>query len=134
MDPLTRCVESHLLFWKNLFEFIKPIQNSTYRILDSIGIKLLNRLWIDFSHLRGHNPRQFCRHFKSFMCMCPRSWIYQTLFLCCHNYISFQTTLISELCDIGSLLFHTVLMILYRDKRFNPCTNKRILTTTIKYI
>ena len=43
-----------------------------------------------------------------------------------------------ELCDTdGSLVFHsfndTLSVILYGDKSLNPCTNKRILTPTIKY-
>ena len=47
-------------------------------------------------------------------------------------------TLMDELRDIdGSLISCSsdiLRVMLYRDKRFNSCTNKRILTTTIKYI
>ena len=61
-------------------------------------------------------------------------------FLRYHNYISFQTTLMNELHDIdgSSLASHKsnniLRAILYRDKRFNPCLNKTILTATIKYV
>ena len=45
----------------------------------------------------------------------------------------------NELCDIDSLLvsrssIDILRVILYGDKRFNPCANKRMLTATIKYI
>ena len=38
-------------------KFIRPIENSTYRIHDPIGIKLLNRMRAAFSHLREHKFR-----------------------------------------------------------------------------
>ena len=57
MDPPVRCAESHSLFGKKPLEFIRPIGNSTCRIHNPIGIKLLNRLRVGFSHLREHKFR-----------------------------------------------------------------------------
>ena len=60
-------------------------------------------------------------------------------FYAVNNYISFRTTLTSELRDtdisLVSRSFDDILrVILYGYKRSNPCTNKKILTATIKYI
>ena len=42
---------------KNLLTFINinPNENSIYNIYDPLGIKLLHRLRLGFSHLREHN-------------------------------------------------------------------------------
>ena len=73
------------------------------------------------------------------MCMCPGDWIYWTLFSTLPQSHSFRKTLMSELRDIDSSLVSRnssdiLSIILYGDKRYNPCTNKIMLTTTIKYI
>ena len=57
------------------------------------------------------------------------------IFLDCYNYISCQNKPYKPYISLDSLIFNDILkVILYRDKRFNPCTNKRVLSATIKYI
>ena len=70
LDPSIRCIESHSLFRKKLLEFIRPIGNSTYRIHDPIGIKLLNRLRLSFSHLREHTIRHSFPDTLNPLCAC----------------------------------------------------------------
>ena len=43
---------------KSLLAFIRPLGNDKYGIYDPLGIGLLNRLHLGFSHLREHKFRQ----------------------------------------------------------------------------
>ena len=52
---------SIFLFLKYLPKFIRPVEKKTYNINDSVGIKLLSRLRLNFSHLR---ELKFRRNFK----------------------------------------------------------------------
>ena len=47
----------HASFRKMLLKFIRPIENSTYKIYDPLGIKLLTRLRLGFSRLSEHKFR-----------------------------------------------------------------------------
>ena len=42
------------MFRKKLLTFIRPLGNDTYGIYDPLGVTLLNRLCLGFSHLREH--------------------------------------------------------------------------------
>ena len=132
MLSLTRCSELKLL------DFIRPVENSTYIIHDPIRTKV-NKVSAGFGHLREHKFRHSFADTLNWICAWTiKNECTEHFFLRCHNYISFQRTLMKELCDTdGSLVFHsfndTLSVILYGDKSLNPCTNKRILTPTIKY-
>ena len=47
-------INSHAMFHKKLLTFIRPLENDTYGIYDPLGVRLLNRLHLGFSHLREH--------------------------------------------------------------------------------
>ena len=49
--------DSLAMFRKILLTFIRPLENDTYGIYDPLGLRLLNRLRLGFSHLREHNFR-----------------------------------------------------------------------------
>ena len=57
LDPDIRKIDSYVGFRKKLLSFIKPTENKTFSIYDPLGIKLLNRLRVDFSHLNEHKFR-----------------------------------------------------------------------------
>ena len=54
LDPEIRNAKKYAVFQKMLLNFIRPIGNSTYKICDSLGINLLIRLPLCFSHLSKH--------------------------------------------------------------------------------
>ena len=58
LDTGIRRIDSYVGFRKKLPSFIIPTDNETFSIYDSLGIKLFNRLSVDFSHLNEHK----CRH------------------------------------------------------------------------
>ena len=51
LDPHIRSSTSHNLFHNTLLNFIKPVQRKTFNNNDSVGVTLLTRLRLGFSHL-----------------------------------------------------------------------------------
>ena len=110
LDPSRRCAESHSLFRKKLV--IRPIGNSTYRIHNPTGIKLLIILRVGFSHLWEHKFRHKIADTLNPLCACAlETECTKHFFLRCQNYISLGTTLMNELRDINSSVVCAVLMI-----------------------
>ena len=52
LDTDIRSSTSYNLFCNTLLKFTRPVQRKIFNINDSVGIKLLTRLRLDFSHLR----------------------------------------------------------------------------------
>ena len=61
---------SSTLFRNTLLKFIGPAQRKTFNINDSVGVKLLTRLRLGFSHLRDHNFRNGLRDILNPLCPC----------------------------------------------------------------
>ena len=57
LDSEIRNAETYAFFKKMLLNFTRPIGNNTYKIYDSVGIKLITRLRLGFSHLPEHKFR-----------------------------------------------------------------------------
>ena len=57
IDPEITRIDSYVGFRKKLLSFIKPTENKTFSIYYLLGIKLLDRLRVDFSHLNEHKFR-----------------------------------------------------------------------------
>ena len=57
MDSDIKNIDSHAMFRKKLLTFIRPLGNDTYGIYDPLGVRLLNRLRLGFSHLMEHKFR-----------------------------------------------------------------------------
>ena len=57
LNPDIRSSASYNLFRNTLLKFIRSAQRKTLHINDSVGVKLLTRLRLGFSHLRGHKFR-----------------------------------------------------------------------------
>ena len=55
------------MFKKSLLQFIRPSGSQVYNIHDSIGLKYLTRLRLEFSHLREH---KFRHNFQDTLCRC----------------------------------------------------------------
>ena len=57
LDREVRIIDSYVGFRKKILSFIKHTENETFSIYNPSGIKLLNRLRIDFSNLNEHKFR-----------------------------------------------------------------------------
>ena len=140
LDPEIRRIDSYVGFRKKLLSFVKPMENKTFSIYDSLGIKLLNRLRVDFSHLNKHMFRHnFADTLKS-LCSCSlETESTAHFFLRCRYYNNIRITLMNELNDIDNSITsrqpnELLRIILYRDCKFKDDINKPILIATIQFI
>ena len=128
------------MFRKKLLTFIRPLGNDTYGIYDPLGVRLLNRLCLGFSHLREHKFRHNFVDTLNPLCSCSLGTKDTgDYILRCQNNLLFHTTFMNDLNNINtaiaSLNTNDLLrVILYGDESFNKETNCKILTTSIKFI
>ena len=105
LDSDIKNIDSHAMFRKKLLTFIRPLGNDTYGIYDPLGIRLLNRLRLGFSHLREH---KFRHNFADTLNpLCSRSLETEDTehyFLRCQNNLSFRTTLMNDLNNINTAI------------------------------
>ena len=110
------------MFRKKLLALIRALANNTYGIYDPLGVRLLNRLRLGFSHLMKnkfrHNFADTLNPLCSFSLETEDTELY---FLRCENNLSFRTNLMNELnkisTAIASLNSNDLLrVILYGDK------------------
>ena len=140
LNPDVRNVDTYSLFRKNFLTFIRPVENSPYRIYDSLGIELLHRLRLGFSHLCEYKFKYNFADTLNPLCSCSLE-IESTehYFLRCRNYVTFRATLMNELNSTNSK-FNTlepdklVRTIFYRDKSFDNDSNLKILTAITNFI
>ena len=123
-----------------LQNFIRPTGSSTYKINDPLGIKLLTRLQLGFSHLSEHKFRHNFGGWPNPLCSCSLE-TGSTLhcFLRCQNYTTLRTAPMANLNDINdamkSLNENDLLhVILYGNKNFDSNMNISILTATVNFI
>ena len=131
---------SYQQFRKSLLSFIKPTCSSLFSIHHPVGVKLLVRLRLGFSHLRehkfGHNFHVTLNH------LCPCNLKPETIshyLLHCHNFSSSRLALMNDLNLIDpaiSQLNETALanILLYGDSKKSTSENSKILLSTIRYI
>ena len=122
-----------------LLNFRRPIENSTCKIYDPLGIKLLTRLRLGFSYLSEHKFRHNFTDSLNSLCSCSLE-IESTLhfFLRCQNYTTLRRTFMTDLNNINdatmslneSDLFHVMQ---YGSKKFDHNMNISILTAAIKF-
>ena len=115
------------------------MENKTFSIYDPLGIKLLNRLRVDFSPLNEHKFRH--KFADTLNPLCSRSLETEStvhFFLRC-RYYNIRIALMNELNDIDNSITsrqpnELLRIILYGDCKFKDDVNKRILIATIKFI
>ena len=140
LDPEIRNAETYASFRKMLLNFIRPIANSTYKIYDPLGIKLLTRLRLGLCHLSEHKFRHNFADSLNPLCCCSLE-TESTLhfFLRCQNYTTLRGTLMTDLKNINDTIMSLnendlLHVILYGNKNFDNNMNISILTTTIRFI
>ena len=140
LDSDIKSIDSHPMFRKKLLAFIRLLGNDTYGIYHPLGIRLLNRLSLGFSHLREHKFRHNFADTLNPLCSCSlKTEDTGNYFLRCQNNLSFRTTLMNDLNNINTAIAplnsnDLLRVILYGDESFNKETNCKILTAFIKFI
>ena len=140
LDLEIRRIDSYVGFRKKLLGFIKPMENKTLSIYDPLGIKLLSRLRVDFSHLNEYKFRHNFADTLNPLCSCSlETESTAHFFLRCRYYSNIRINLMNELNDIDNSITlrqanELLRIILYGDCNFKDNVNKRILIATIQFI
>ena len=127
-------------FRKLLLSFIKPTCSSLFSIHHPVGVKLLVRLKLGFSHSREHKFRHSFHDILNPLCCCSLEPETTSHYLsCCHNFSSICLALTNDLNVIDptiSQLNETSLsnIILYGDSKKSTSVNSKIFQSAIKYI
>ena len=128
------------MFRKKSLPFTRPLENDTYVIYDTLGVRLLNRFRLGFNHLREHKFRHNFADALNPLCSQSLETEYtENHFLRCQNNISFCTTLMNDLNNINTARASSnsddnLRAILFGYKSFNKETNCKILTASINFI
>ena len=102
------------------------MENKTISIYDHLGIKLLNRLRVDFSHLNEHKFRHKFADTLNPLCSCSLET------KSCQYYNNIHITLMNELNNIDNSITsrqpnELLRIIFYGDYKFKDNDNKQIL-------
>ena len=135
-----RKIKSTDQFKTKILSFIRPKENSIFKIHDINGIKLLNRLRLYFSHLNEHKLRHNFRATIDPMCSCglePETTLHYLLR--CNLYSDIRTELLNDICPLNPTLkklSHEKLLniLLYGSEGLSFKTNKKIIKSTIKFL
>ena len=85
------------------------MENKTFNIYDLLGIKLLDRLRVDFSDLNEHKFRHNFADTLNPLCSCSlETESMAHFFLCCRYYNNIRITLMNELIDIDNSITSSV--------------------------
>ena len=139
LDPDIRSSTSYNLFRNKLLKFIRPVQRRTFNINDSVGVKLLTRLQLGFSHLREHKFRHGFRAILNPLCPCSiETETTPPYFLRCYFYNVNSSALMNQLNEIDSSFCRLnenkfIDLIFYGSDKFDG-KNNYILMSTIKFI
>ena len=135
-----RSLKSVSLFKKSLLKTKRPEKSPVYKILDPLGLKLLTRLRLNFSHLREHKFNHNFQDTINPLCSCSLETESTSHFLLrCSLFSGCRKTLLDNIIDIvGSIsnLNETDLidLLLYGCKSYSPVVNTNILKCTISYL
>ena len=139
-DASIRNSESIAIFKSRLLSLIRPSQSNVYNIFDPIGLKLLTRLRLGFSHLNAHKFRNNFQDCLNPLCLCSLE-IEDTIhyLLHCQYFLEHRINLINSVRSVSEN-FESFSdndkrdILLYGDPRFDTNKNKLILELTITYI
>ena len=86
----------------------RPPENHNYKIYDTVGIKILNRLRLKSSYLKqsefGNNFTDTVNLFVDVLFLFPWNWDNFPFFLRCRNNTIYRTTLMNELSNVGNTI------------------------------
>ena len=140
IDENIRNSEPISIFKNRLLTFIRPAQKSIFNIFDPIGLKLLTRLRLEFTHLNEPRFRHNFENYVNPLCSCSLSTENTEHYLLhCHHFthhrINLMNSVNSILDDFESFSdIDKKGILLYGDPRLDNNKNKIILEATLNYI
>ena len=128
-------------FKNAILNFVKPKPNSVFNANDNKGVIFLNRLRVDFSHLREHKFRHNFLDTLDPFCNCRTNSLETTehFLMYCSDYRNERFDMFNSLLQLDvsllplkpSRLFN---ILLYGDSNFSLEINHEILNITINFI
>ena len=140
LDETIRNSESISIFKSRLLSFIRPLESNVYNIFDPIGLKLLTRLRLGFSHLNEHRFRHNFQDCLNPLCSCSLEIEDTSHYLLhCHHFSQYRIDLMNSvkfiLENFESLSDNVKNdILLYGDSRLDGNKNRFILEATLTYI
>ena len=140
LDANLKNAKSYMCFRNSLLKIGRPVQNSIFKILNPLGIKLLTRLRLGLSHLNEHRFRHNFQDCLNPLCSCSLEIESTThFFLHCHYYNTFRQTLLDTvetiIQDISHLSDDSLTnQLLHGSQNYSFEENNKILNASIKYI
>ena len=127
-------------FKKNILKFIRLGPNKVFNIYNPYGLKLLTRLHLSLSHLRGHKFNHNFSDCLDEICICGKDIESTNHFLLqCSLFLNERQVLMNKIRDTDSLLIdqneNSLCYILpFGKENMNDSENSHILQATIEYI
>ena len=125
------------IFKKHLLNFIRPNSNNVF---NPLGLKLLTRLTIGFSHLKEHKCKHNFQNCVDPLCSC-RNDIESTVHFFLHrqNFTTQRQTLLNKLKSINASIMadnekSVARTLLFGRPDFNYSTNIEIINAKISFI
>ena len=127
-------------FKTKLVSFIRPVSSNVYNIFDPVGLKLLTRLRLGFSHLNEHRIRHNFQDCINPLCSCSLDIEDTSHYLLhCHHFVQHHIDLMNS---VNSVLENFIFLpnnikidvLLFGDSRLEESKNKFILESTLSYI
>ena len=126
-------------FQKTL-NFIRPNSSNAFNTNNPLGLKLLTRLRIGFSHLKEHKFKHNFQDSVDPLCSCGNDIESSVhFFLHCPNFTTQRQTLLNKLKSINASIMaekenSLVKTLLFGRLDFNYSTNIEIINATISFI
>ena len=140
LDPALKQSKSVSTFKKALLAFIRPKLSCIFNITDPLGLKLLTRLRVNFSHLREHKFRHNFLDTINPLCSCNLE-IENTehYLLRCPFFSEFRKTLFDNIIQVVGSISNIsekklVDLILYGKDDYTTEINASILKYTISFL
>ena len=128
------------IFKKHLFNFIRLNSSNVFNINNSLGLKLLTRRRIGFSHSKEHKFKHNVQDSVDPLWSCGNN-IESTVHFFLHrrNFTTQRQTLLNKLKSINASIMtenenSVVRTLLFGRPDFNYSTNKEIINATISFI
>ena len=141
LDPKITNLPTVSSFKSTLLKFIRPNDASVYSVHEPLGVVLLTRLRVGFSHLREHKFRHNFADINDPFCLCRTNAIETTehYLLYCPNFCLHRNVLFDNLHRNGLTLLpykscHLTRILLYSDIDFSIEINRIILSSVIRFL
>ena len=140
LDDENKGATSFSLFKASLLKMGRPHANSTNRIHNPDGIRLLMRLRRDLSHLNEHKFRHHFVDCVNPLCSCsikPETTLH--FFLYCRNFLNIRRKLFEKIKLLDETLFQLndeslLTVLLFDSKIYNEQVHVQILNASTDYI